>query len=74
MKRSKHIYYKKYYESNLNNSKSTWEDIKSIITMKNILAVPKTVSHDENTITNPCEIANVFNNYFASVSDTAKHH
>ena len=41
--------------------------------MKNILsAVPKTVSHDENTITNPCEIANVFNNYFASVSYTAK--
>ena len=29
-------------------------------------------SHGENTITNPCEISNVFNNYFASVADTAK--
>ena len=25
-----------------------------------------------NTTTNPCEIANVFNNYFASVAETAK--
>ena len=41
--------------------------------MKNVVsAVPRTLSHGENTITNPCEIANVFNNYFASVADTAK--
>ena len=30
------------------------------------------LSHVDNTITNPCEIANIFNNYFASVADTAK--
>ena len=29
-------------------------------------------SHGENTITNPCEIAKVFNNYFASVANIAK--
>ena len=41
--------------------------------MKNILStVPRTLLHGENTITNPCEIANVFNNYFVSVADTAK--
>ena len=41
--------------------------------MKNvILTALRTLSHGENTITNPCEIANVFNNYFASVADTAK--
>ena len=41
--------------------------------MKNVIStVPRTLSHGENTITNPCEIANVFNNYFASVADTAK--
>ena len=41
--------------------------------MKNVIStVPRTLSYDDNTITNPCEIANVFNNYFASVADTAK--
>ena len=41
--------------------------------MKNVIStVPRTLSHGENTITNPCEIAQVFNNYFASVADTAK--
>ena len=35
--------------------------------MKNVISsVPRTLSHDENTITN------VFNNYFSSVADTAK--
>ena len=73
MKRGKQNYYKKYFESNLNNSKNTWKGIKSIIAMKNVVsAVPSTLSHGENTITNPCEIANVFNNYFASVAETAE--
>ena len=41
--------------------------------MKNVLStVPRTLSHGENKSTNPCEIANVFLNYFASTADTAK--
>ena len=73
LKRSEQSYYKKYFESNLSNSKNTWKGIKSIITMKNVIStVPKTLSHGKNTITNPCEIANVFNNYFSSVNYTAK--
>ena len=41
--------------------------------MKNVLsALTRTLSHGGNTITNPCEIANVFNNYFASLSDIAR--
>ena len=41
--------------------------------MKNAISiVPRTLSHGVSTTTNPCEIANVFNNYFASVADTAK--
>ena len=41
--------------------------------MKNVIStIPITLSHGESTITNPYEIANVFNNYFASVADTAK--
>ena len=45
LKRSKQNYYKKYFESNLNNSKNTWKGIKSIITMKNVIStVPETLS------------------------------
>ena len=41
--------------------------------MKNVIStVPRTLSHGVNKITNPCEIANIFNNYFASVAETAK--
>ena len=73
MKRSKQNYDKKYFESYLTNSKNIRKGIKPIITMKNVIsAVPKTLSHGENTITKTCGIANVFNNYFASVADTAK--
>ena len=73
MKRSKQNFYKKYSESNLNNSKTTWRDIKCIITIKNVIStVPRFLSHGDNTITNPCEIANVFNNYFSLVTGTAK--
>ena len=41
--------------------------------MKNVISsIPRTLSHGDNTITNPCEIANIFNNFFALVVDTAK--
>ena len=41
--------------------------------MKNIIStVPRTLSHGEYTINNLCKIANAFNNYFNSVTDTAK--
>ena len=41
--------------------------------MKNVIStVPRTLSQGVNTTTNPCEINNVFNNYFASVAETAK--
>ena len=73
MKKSKENYYKKYFESNWNNAKIIWKGIKSIITLKDITSsVPRTISQGENLITNPYDIANIFNNYFSSVADTAK--
>ena len=73
LERRKQNYYKKYFESNLNNSKTTWEGIKSIITMKNVTStVSRTLTHGENTTISPCYTANFVNNYFVSVADTAK--
>ena len=41
--------------------------------MKNVRStVPRTLFHGVNTTTNPCKIANVFSNYFATVAETAK--
>ena len=34
--------------------------------------MPRKISQGENLITNPYDIANIFNNYFSSVADTAK--
>ena len=34
--------------------------------------MPRKISQGENVITNPYDIANIFNNYFSSVADTAK--
>ena len=82
LKRSKQNYYKKYFESNLNNSKNTWKSIKSIITMKNVMStIPRPLSHGENTITNPYDISkqlvDLFNlsfssDSFPSILETAK--
>ena len=34
--------------------------------------MPRTISQGENLISNPYDIANIFNNYFSSVANTAK--
>ena len=73
LKRSKENYYKKCFGSNWNNAKIIWKGIKSIITLKDITSSgPRTISQGGNLITNPYDIANIFNNYFSSVADTAE--
>ena len=36
MKQGKQIYYKKYFENNLNNITNTWKRIKGIFSIKNV--------------------------------------
>ena len=74
MKRSKQAYFDKYFEANWNNIKNTWKGIKSLITLKSVASnVPTVLSIDNgDTITNPYDIANTFNNYFASIAETTK--
>ena len=63
-----------YFERNWNNVKNTWRGIKSFISLKTIAySIPTVLSVDNgNTITNPCDIANTFNNYFAFIAETTK--
>ena len=74
MKRSKQTYYGKYFENNWNNIKNTWKGIESLISLKSVAStVPTVLSLDnDDTITNPYNIANTFNNYFASKAEITK--
>ena len=73
MKKSKQAY-DKYFERNWNNIKNKWKRIKSPITLKIVAACVHTVLFLNNggTITNPYDIANTCNNYFASIAETTK--
>ena len=74
MKKSKQAYYDKYFEKNWNNIKNTWKGIKSLISLQTVASnVPTVLSLDNgDTVTNPYDIANTFNNYFTSIAETTK--
>ena len=74
MKKSKQAYYDKYFELSWNSIKNTWNGIKSLISLKTIASnVPTVLSLDNgDTVTNPYDTANTFNNYFASIAETTK--
>ena len=71
MKKSKQAYYDKYFEKKWNNIKNTWKGIKPLISLKIVASnVPAVLSLDNgDTVTNPYDIANTFNNYFASIAE-----
>ena len=74
MRKSKQAYCDKYFVKNWINIKNTWKGIKYIIQLKTVASnVPTVLSLDNgDTITNPYDIANNFNNYFASIAETTK--
>ena len=59
--------------TNWNSIKNTWKGLKSILNIKNISAeIPKTLSVDGTTISNPMDISDIFNNYFSSIATKTK--
>ena len=74
LKKSKQAYHDKYFEKNCNNIKNTWKGLKSFISLKTIASsVPTVLSLDNgDTITNPYDITNTFNNDFVSIAETTK--
>ena len=74
MKKSKQAYYDKYFERNWSNIKNTWKGIKSLVSLKTVASFVPTIFSLNNgdIITNPYDIANTFNNYFASIGETTK--
>ena len=74
MKKSKQAYYDRYFERNWNNIKIMWKGIKFLISLKTVaFSIPTALSLDNYAIiTNPYNIANTSNNYFASIAGTTK--
>ena len=69
MNQSKQTYYQRYFEQNKKDSKTIWQGIHEIISSrknKNGSNVSAIIS-DDNTITDPIEIAQNFNNFFTSI-------
>ena len=70
MKQSKINYYNHSFETNWNSIKNTWKVLKSISNIKNISAgIPKSLTVDGTTISNPTATSNIFNNYFSSITN-----
>ena len=74
MKKSKQVYYDRYFEKYWNNIKNTWKGIKYLTSLKTVASnIPNALCLDNgDTTTNPYDIANTFNNYFASRAETTK--
>ena len=74
MKKSKQVYFDKYFERNWNNIKNTWKGIKSLVFLKAVASTVPTLFTLENgdNITNRYDNANIFNNYLAPKVETTK--
>ena len=73
IKQSKHKYFNKFFEDNWNIMKNAWKWIKNIITLNNFSsAVPRALSINDVTTSNPCYIANTFSYYFISIAKKSK--
>ena len=67
---SKKLFFQDYFTKNNKNMKKIWEGIKQIVNIKSKnFNQPSCLINKENTLTDPIEIANTFNDYFSSIAD-----
>ena len=65
---SKQQYWSNYFENNKNNLKQTWNRIKNIVNIKNVVSSNSFHLKTNNTIIeDPKDVNNSFNNFFANV-------
>ena len=69
-RQGKKDYYKQYFTENAGNLRKIWKGIKEIINIKSKnYSHPTCIAEKGKTITDPKEMANSFNKYYASVAD-----
>ena len=70
LKQSKMTYYRNFFTRYKENLQKIWCGIKSIINIKSKnLDIPTCVSHNDQNITKPKEIADKFNEFYSSIAD-----
>ena len=73
MKKSKQNYYEQFFKSNLNNLKNIWKGIRSLIAIKHSsVSNIHMLKHKGAIVTDPLHIANIFNDYFSSITEKIK--
>ena len=71
IRKSKENYFSKYFSDNVKNLRQTWKGIRNIIEMKkNTDSSPTSIIKDGKSVTDPSEIASLFNSYFSSIGET----
>ena len=72
IKTSKQNFFRNYFEINSNNIRKIWKGINQIVNIKTKSNESPTCLTDQNdqTITDPTEISNNFNNYFSTIADS----
>ena len=69
LRKSKQFYFTRFFPEKIKDLKNMWRGIKKIISSNNSNHIfPTAIIVNNKTITNPSDIANVFNNYFAKVT------
>ena len=69
IKKSKQFYFTRFFKENIKDLKNMWRGIKKIISLNSSNHIfPTAITVNNETITNPSDIANAFNNYFAKVA------
>ena len=72
-KENKQKYYTKYFESDWNNIRNTWKEVKTVISFKNITTtIPHSIEFNKKTITDPTIMSNFSNNFFTSIAEKTK--
>ena len=73
MKKSKQNYYEQFFKNNLNNLKNIWKGIRSLIAIKHSsVSNIHMLTHKGVIVTDPLHIANIFNDYFSSITEKIK--
>ena len=69
-KQSKKSHFQKFFADNTNNIKKTWEGINNIIKLKttNKISPTSLINNKNKHISDPKDIANIFNMYFTSIA------
>ena len=69
IKKRKQFYFARFFQENIKDLKNMWRGIKKIISSNNSnCTFPTAITVNYEIITNPSDIANAFNNYFAKVA------